>query len=157
MPDQPGIASAVLSILGEKGINVRFIVQCIDLRNRSHIVLCVTQDDLEAALLALKEVKPQVQAEEVTYHPNVAIVSVFGPHFQDNPGIASIAFLALASVGINILAISTSISTLSCVLDGNRVTDAVSVLREAFDVPTDAIFTASCGLSLRSRVSDGKR
>jgi aspartate kinase len=156
VPDRPGIASAVLGALSRRGINVQFIVQSIDLRNCTHIILCVARDDLDAAILAIEEVRSGVEAEEVIWRPNVAIASVFGPHFRDNPGIASAAFYALASAGINILAISTSISTLSCVLDGDRITEAVDALREAFDVPCSAIFTASCGLSLRSRVSGGE-
>jgi aspartokinase len=154
VPDRPGIAGVVLTDLGERGINVQFIVQCIDLQNRTHIILCVAQDDLEKALLAIEGVKPQVQAEEVTCQPDIAVVSVFGPDFRDQPGIAGLAFSALASVGINILAISTSISTLSCVLDGDRAVEAVDSLREAFDVPASAVFVASCGLSPRWRADE---
>ena len=155
VPDRPGIASAVLGALSERGINVQFIVQSIDLKNRTHIILCVAQDDLEAVLLAIEGVKSRVQAEEVICRPNVVIVSVFGPHFRDHPGIASAAFSALASAGINILTISTSISTISCIIDGNRVAQAVEALREAFDVPSSAVFTASCGLSLRTVTGKG--
>lgn len=154
IPDRPGIASAVLTALGERGINVQFIVQCIDLKNHTHMILCVAEDDLEVALSAIEEVKSRVRAEKVIRRPNVAIVSVFGPHFRDQPGIAGVAFSALASVGINILAISTSISTISCVIDGDRVAEAVEALRGAFDVPSSAVFAASCGLSLRSRACE---
>jgi len=155
VPDRPGIASAVLGALGERGINVQFIVQCIDLNNKTHMILCVAEDDLEVALSAIEEVKSRVRADKIVCQPNVAIVSVFGPHFRDHPGIAGVAFSALASVGINILAISTSISTISCVIDGDCVAEAMEALREAFDVPSSAVFTASRGLSLRSRAREG--
>jgi aspartate kinase len=151
VPDRPGIASAVFGVLAAQGINVQFIVQSIDLSNRTHIILLVDRDDLEATLLAIQGIKPSIQAEEIVARANVAMMSVFGPHFRDEPGIASAAFSALASVGINILAISTSISTISCVVDGDHVTEAIDVLREAFDVPPSAVFTAGCGLSLSSR------
>ena len=42
---------------------------------------------------------------------------------------------ALASVGINILAIRTSISSLSCVVDINDMDEAVCALEEAFELP----------------------
>lgn len=155
VPDRPGIASAVLSALGGRGINVQFLVQAIDLNNKTHMILCMAQDDLEEALSAIEGVKSKVRAEEVICQSNVAIVSVFGPHFRDYPGIAEVAFSALASVGINILAISTSISTISCVIDSDHVAEAVEALSEAFDVPSSAIFTASRGLSLRSRICEG--
>jgi len=148
--DRPGIASAVLSALGEQCINVEFIVQSIDLKNRSHIILCVDQDMLEAALAVIEEVRSKVRPEEVTYEMGVSMVSVFGPHFRDNPGIAGLTFSALASAGINILAISTSISTISCIIESEVLPDAIEALMNAFEVPSSAVFTAAGGLSLRS-------
>ena len=156
IPDRPGIASEVLGALGEAGINVQFIVQFIDLKNRTHMILCVARDDVKAALSAIERVRPKLHAEEVICCQDVAIVSVFGPHFRDHPGIAGVAFSALASVEINILAISTSISTISCVIDEDRLEEAVASLREAFNVPASAVFTAARGLSLCSKVGEGE-
>jgi len=156
VPDRPGIAGAVFTALGERDINVEFVVQSIDLNDRTHIILCVAQDSLEAALSTIEGVTAEVQAEKVISRPNVAIISVFGPHFRDRPGVAGVAFSALASVGINILAISTSTSTVACVIDGEHVAQAVEALREAFDVPLSAVFSiASWGLSLRSEDCGG--
>jgi aspartate kinase len=135
IPDRPGVAGAVLSGLGREGINVEFIVQCIDLNNNDHVVFCVGRDDLEAALSILEEIRPQLGAKEVIHKPEVGIVSIFGPDFRERPGIAGTMFSALASVGINILAISTSISTVSCVIDASLLPDAVKVLEKTFDMP----------------------
>jgi len=134
-PDRPGLASDVLRALGNNNINVEFIVQCIDLANNSHIIFCVREDVLDAALAALEPVKATVEAEDIVSQRNVALVSVFGPDFRERPAIGAAIFDAMASVGINIMAISTSISTVSCLIDGNRVDDAVIALREHFDLP----------------------
>ena len=134
-PDRCGLASDVLRALGDADINVEFIVQCIDLANNSHIVFCVREDDLEAALVALEPVKATVRAEDIVSQRNVALVSVFGPDFRERPAVGAAVFEAMASAGINILAISTSISTVSCLIDGNRVDDAVVALREQFELP----------------------
>ena len=135
IPDQCGLASDVLRALGDKGINVEFIVQCIDLAGNSHIVLCVGEDNLDAALAALKPVKNKVRAEDIISQRNVAVVSVFGPDFRERPAIAAIVFEAMASAGINIMAISTSISTVSCLIDGSQVDDAIVALRQHFELP----------------------
>jgi len=135
IPDRPGVAGAILSALGREGINVEFIVQCIDLNNQDHIVFCVARDDLEAALDLLGKIRPQLGVKEVIHEPEVGIVSIFGPDFRERPGIAGAMFNALASVGINILAISTSISTVSCVINANRLPEAVKVLEGTFDMP----------------------
>jgi aspartate kinase len=135
IPDRPGVAGAILSSLGREGINVEFIVQCIDLNYNDHVVFCVARDDLESALAVLEKIKPELGAKEVVHEPEVAIVSIFGPDFRERPGIAGAMFNALASVGINILAISTSISTVSCVISARHASEAVGVIERTFDMP----------------------
>ena len=67
--------------------------------------------------------------------PEVAIVSIFGPDFRERPGIAGTMFHALAERGVNILAVSTSISTVSCVIESDPLESALVALRETFDLP----------------------
>ena len=157
VPDRPGIASIVLGALFDKNVNVQFISQAADLNSRSNIIICVNMDDLEISRLAIENVKTEINAEKIDYQANVATVSVYGPHFKDQPGIAVIAFSALASVDVNIIAISTSISTISCVVDNDKVGKAVDVLMSAFSVPASSIFIASDGLSLHSRKGDNEK
>jgi aspartokinase len=80
-------------------------------------------------------VREEVGEMNVTYDREVGIVSIFGPHFGDRPGIAGAMFSVLAEDGINILAISTSISSVSCLLAADDMDRAVSVLEEAFESP----------------------
>lgn len=134
-PDRCGLACDVLRVIAQEGINVEFIVQCIDLADNSHIVLCVSEDDLDTALSALKPLRSTLKAEQITSQRNVVLMSVFGPDFRERPAIAAAVFESMASAGINIMAISTSISTVSCLIDGNRAEDAVVALRDHFDLP----------------------
>jgi aspartate kinase len=135
IPDRPGVAGAIFSALGERGINIPFIVHNIDLNDLDNIVICAAQEDLAAALEALDTVRETVGAKEIVYDREVATISIFGPHFGERPGIAGIMFSALASVGVNILAISTSISSLSCVVNASEMDEAVQALGEAFELP----------------------
>ena len=135
VPDRPGIAAAILGGLGSRSINVQFIVQCIDQTQQDQVALCVDRDDLEASLAVLEQVAPGLDAEKVVSHPEAGIVSIFGPDFRERPGIAGTMFEALASKEINILAISTSISTVSCVIESDQLEDALISLRETFDLP----------------------
>jgi aspartokinase len=149
VPDCQGIASTVLGALCDKNINVQFIVTTTDLNDKANIILCVNNDDLEMAVAAIESVKSEINALKIVSQQNVAMVSVFGPHFRDQSGIAVIAFSSLASAGINIISVSTSISTISCVIDGDSVDKAVETLRIAYNVPTSSVFIAAKGLSLR--------
>jgi aspartate kinase len=135
VPDRPGIAAAILSELGNRSINVQFIVQCIDQAQQDQVALCVDRDDLPDAQETITGVAPELDAGKVVVHPEVAIVSIFGPDFRERPGIAGTMFEALASREINIMAISTSISTVSCVIESDRVEPALFALRETFDLP----------------------
>jgi aspartate kinase len=135
IPSRPGTAAAILGALGNDGINVQFIVQCFDENAQDHVVFCVNQEDFDAALAIVDEVKGYVEAASVESNPSVATVSIFGPDFRERPAIAGMMFGALASQGINILAISTSISTVSCVIDAECLDQAIASLTEMFDLP----------------------
>ncbi len=135
IPDRPGVASMIFGALGANRINCPFIVHTIDLNNLDSIVICVARKDLKAALRVLDAVKETVGAKEVVYDGQVGMISIFGPHFGERAGIAGAMFSALASVGINILAISTSISSLSCILDLDDMDQAVEAIGAAFDLP----------------------
>lgn len=135
VPDRPGIAAAILNQLGKRGINVQFIVQCIDQNAQDQVALCVDRDDLEGAQDIVNRLAPEIRAGKVVVNQEVAIVSIFGPDFRERPGIAGLMFQALADQGINILAVSTSISTVSCVISSAPLEGALIALRETFDLP----------------------
>ena len=135
VPDRPGTAGHIMDVLGQIKVNVQFIVQCIDIHNNNHTVFCISEEDLERAQEILQDVKDELGAEQVIERRNVAVISIFGPDFRERPGIAGTMFSALGSCGINILAISTSISTLSCVIDADRLDEATAKMRETFDLP----------------------
>ena len=135
IPDRPGVAGAIFSALGNEGINCPFIVHTFDLNNQDSIALCVAQSQLAVALQVLESVSSSVGAKKVVHTGEVAMIAVFGPHFGERPGVAGVMFSALASAGINILAISTSISSLSCVIDAAQLDEAVQALQEAFERP----------------------
>jgi aspartate kinase len=135
IPDRPGVAGSILSALGDRGVNCPFIVHTIDLNELDNIVICVARGQLPIALKVLETVKEAVGAKEVVYDGEVGMVTIFGPHFGGRPGVAGTMFSALASVGINILAISTSISSLSCLIDVDDMDAAMRALEEAFELP----------------------
>jgi aspartate kinase len=135
VPDRPGIAAAILNSLGSRSVNVQFIVQCIDQNHQDQVALCVDRDDLSLSLQLVEHLAPGLPAGKVVAQPEVAIVSIFGPDFRERPGIAGTMFKALADRGVNILAVSTSISTVSCVIEFERLDAALLALRETFDLP----------------------
>lgn len=134
VPDRPGIAAAIFKTLGKRGINVLSIVQLIDLDNNTHVVFCVASKDASVALALLRPLKERFGGRGITHRPRVAMISIFGPDFQDTPGVAGVIHTALADAGINVLSISTSISSVNCVIEQDRLDDAVAALKERFEL-----------------------
>lgn len=151
MPDKPGIAGAVLGSLARQDINLQLVVESTDANNRSHIVVCVDEADLEAALVAIYEVSAKVEAETVIHRRNIALVSIFGPHFREKPGSACLCCASIAKAGVNILGISTSFSSITCLVEASEIDLAVSALKKAFEVPDSAVCTSADGLSRRAK------
>ena len=135
LPNRPDVAGTVLHALGRRNINIEFVVHNLDLEGNGNMTFCIDQKDLEAALGVLERVKPLIEAKGISYHPNVAVISVFGPHFRERPMISGLMFNALGTAGINVLAISTSISSCSCLIQADQAEDAMRALHETFEAP----------------------
>jgi aspartokinase len=133
--DRPGIAAEVLNALGERHISIQFIAQLIDSQRQDHLCLCISREELRAGLPLAQAAAQRVGASAVEYIEQASLISIFGPDFRERPGIAGAMFSALAARNINILAISTSISTVSCVIEARHTTSAVEALHQTFDLP----------------------
>ena len=134
-PDRPGLAARIFRALGTSGLNVQFIVQSIDLHNESHVQFCVADEDYDRVIAILSPVADEVAARKLVATRDVSQICVFGPDFRERPGIAGATFGALAKAGVNILAVSTSISTVTCVIHGRDHVAAMASLKEVFALP----------------------
>ena len=135
IPSRPGVGGMLFSALNDQGINVELIVHLIDLEERDHIVLCVDRDDLSQALAVTERIREEVGGKAVTSDPEVASVNLFGLDFREQRGVASRMCEALGDCNINIRAISTSLSTITCVIGAQHLDEAVRALRQAFALP----------------------
>jgi aspartokinase len=135
IPDQPGVAGIIFQALGQRGINIQFIVQTLNRLRQSQVILALAESEGREALTVMEELRPRIGHPDLTLHSNRAIISIFGPHFRERPGIAGTFFQALGSQGINLLAVSTSISTCSCVIEAADLPGAVKAVSAAFELP----------------------
>jgi aspartate kinase len=135
VPDHASVAGTVLGAMAEKGINIELLVEGFDLDECANFSMVIDQKDLDQALELLERIRPTIDARVVSYTPDVAVLTVFGHHLREKPHVHGLMFSSMASVGISSLAISTSISSVSCVLSGQDLETAVSALSNAFAVP----------------------
>ena len=135
IPSRPGVSAALFSALSDQGINVELIVHLIDLEEKDHIALCVDRSDLSHALTVVERMRDELGAKGITSDPEIALVSLFGLDFREERGIASRMCKALGDRDINIRAISTSLSTISCLIKAQHLEEAIEAIREEFALP----------------------
>lgn len=135
VPFNAGMAAGVLASLGEAGINIELLVESFDLDDNANFAMVIDQKDLDHALAALEEAKAQVGAKGVAYTPDVAILSLFGPHLREKPLVPGMMLGALAGAGVSPLALANSISSFSCLVAQADLAAAEEALGQVFELP----------------------
>ena len=136
VPDEPGIAGRIFSALAEANVNVDMIIQNepVGEGRRADMSFTVPRDDMRVASAALEPLKDELGIEGLTADEGMGKVSIVGAGMRSHPGVAAKVFNVLGEEGINIEMISTSPIKISCVIDAERVADAVRALHSAFEL-----------------------
>jgi aspartate kinase len=140
LPDRPGIAGRLLTVLAEANINVDMIIQNEPLSDgaTADMSFTVPRDDLALARESLEALQPElgfgVQSDD-----HMGKVSIVGAGMKSHPGVAAKTFTVLGEAGLNIEMISTSPIKISCVVREEHVEDAVRKLHTAFELGADAV------------------
>jgi aspartate kinase len=132
VPDQPGIASRILSPIGDANIEVDMIVQNVSADGTTDFTFTVNRSEFKKSLALLEQIGRDVGAREVTSDDSIVKVSIVGVGMRSHAGVASKMFTALAAEGINIQMISTSEIKISVVMDEKYLELAVRALHTAF-------------------------
>jgi aspartate kinase len=131
--DKPGVAAKVFGPLAAGNINVDMIVQNVSSDGKhADITFTVQESELPRALEVLKAAKKDIGYSELTASADVVKVSVIGIGMRSHAGVAAQMFQALASKGINILAITTSEIKISVLIDAAYAELAVRTLHALF-------------------------
>lgn len=128
------IAAEVFNILGAAGINVEFLAGAFERAGTGVVGLCVHLEGMKKAVSLLDQKRVSLEAE-IEVYPHVVVLSLFGPHFREKPHIAGTMFSSLAGAGIDLLALGTSISSLSGVVREEDLEASLEILKRAFDIP----------------------
>lgn len=134
VPDKPGVARNLFKALAEAGINVDMVIQSAMRDNRNDIAFTTEENELQKTIPIVEKLVHDIGASGMTYGTNVAKVSIVGAGMQSNPGVAASMFEALADEEINIHMISTSEIKVSCIIDQERIKDAVRSLHKKFSL-----------------------
>ncbi|MEO1801105.1 MAG: aspartate kinase [Cyanobacteria bacterium J06629_2] len=137
VPDTPGMAAQIFTLLARKNISVDAIIQS----QRCHIIndlptrdiaFTVAQSDAELACEIIAELDCQIGCGQVSGDTAIAKLSVVGAGMIGHPGVAAQFFAALAQEQINIQMITTSEIKISCVIDEADGVRALKAVHQAF-------------------------
>ena len=133
IPNEPGFAFKMFSLLSAKNINVDIILQSIGRNNTKDITFTVSKDNGQKAVEILENnYVNKYDGAQVLLDDSVAKVSIVGSGMESHPGVASDMFEALADAQINISMISTSEIKISVLIDADYADKAVRVLHDKF-------------------------
>ena len=130
----PGVAHTIFAALADANIDVDMIVQSIRNveKNITDMVFTIALDDLAEAKKVIDVVAEKINAMGVLIEEDVAKVSIVGAGMLGKPGIAARMFGALAKANVNIDIISTSEISVSCLIKGSQLTEAVNSIHDEF-------------------------
>jgi aspartate kinase len=136
VPDTPGVAGRIATVLAEANVNVDMIIQNEPETEgaRADMSFTVPREDVRDAQAALQPLVAELGIGKIATDEAMGKVSIVGAGMKSHPGVAAKVFTTLGDHDINIEMISTSPIKISCVVQGDRVPDAVRALHGAFEL-----------------------
>ena len=149
VPDIPGKAAGIFTIVAGAGANIDMIVQNVSGHDSgmTDISFTLPKEDGPKAMEALAAAKADSGFESVSYDDDIGRLSVVGAGMRSNAGVSAQLFTALSDAGINIEMISTSEIRISVIMRADTLTDAVRAVHTAFglDGDSEAVVYAGTG------------
>ncbi len=133
VPDEPGVAAQIFSQLGNHGISVELISQTSTEIRRTDISFAVVKLDLGQVVNLFQRIKESIGAKRISFDRDVAMISIYGSDIGAQHGIAGKVFSVLGANRVNIEMISTSFSSITCIVAQKKLKaalEAISTLLE---------------------------
>jgi aspartate kinase len=147
VPDTPGKAADIFTIVAKTGANIDMIVQNVSAAStgRTDISFTLPKSDAEKVLTALRAEQPEVGFESLQHDDQIGKLSVVGGGMRTNAGVSAQLFTALKDAGINIEMISTSEIRISVITRADILHHAVQIVHTAFGLDGDSEATVYAG------------
>jgi len=131
--DIPGQSAKLFRSLVDSGVNVDMIVQNSSTDGEAHVSFTTPVNEINKVKACLSGgLLDELEASGLVVNDVIGKVSIVGAGMKSDPGTAAKVFETLAEHGINIHMISTSPIRISCLVDSEKVEQAVVKLHTAF-------------------------
>ena len=136
VPNEPGMAAKVFTMLAEAGVNVDMIVQASASTGTADISFTVPGTAAAKVQEVLQEKQGELGFQSFDVDPNVGKVAV---GMKTHSGLAAKFFNALSDKGVNVLMISTSEIRIAALVPLEQLNDAVKALHTAYGLDADQV------------------
>ncbi len=138
VPDKPGAAHQIFQAVADAEINIDMIVQNVSgAAGRTDVSFTLPKAELASGLAALAKVQAGLGFERLLSDEHIGKVSLVGAGMRSHPGVTATFFRALAQVGVNAEAISTSEIRISVLCRDTDLDEAVRAIHDAFDLGSE--------------------
>jgi len=124
--------SDIFNSLAENHINIDMISQTTPVNNLISLSFTLPKDDLDTALVTLKEHKKDIGPFTIETDTEITKLSVVGIGMRTQSGVAARMFSVLAENNINIKIITTSEIRISCAINPKDQNNAVTAIAKEF-------------------------
>jgi len=139
VPDVPGKAAQIFTIVASTDANIDMIVQNVSTATTglTDISFTLPKSDGAGVLAALERTKEAIGFLSLQYDDQIGKLALVGAGMRTNSGVSAKLFTALYEAGINIEMISTSEIRISVVTRADTINDAVRAVHTAFGLDSD--------------------
>lgn len=139
VPDKPGVAADLFTLLAEGGINIDMIVQAGAATGTADISFTMPESQTRRVEELLKTSGTSLGYASLDINPQVGKVTLVGVGMKTHSGLAAKFFKALSNEGINVLMISTSEIRIAALVPLDQLNDAVRALHTAYGLDADQV------------------
>ena len=126
---------SVFYALREEGIAIPFVVQSVDGSGHFTLSLATAQNNLDWVQSAFQEGLDLSQSTPPKVRNDVVLITLYGPHLGEIPGIASRILSALTVDRVGVLAVSASLNSALLVVPLESLPQSLRSLDRLFEIP----------------------
>ena len=135
LDDEPGAAGAILKFYAQRNINLEYITESGSINGQAYMGICIKSHFVPEVDKFINENKERIKKYHINKIEDVSTISIYGPHFREKHSIAARFCSLLGAHGVNILGLSSSVSSICAVIKSDQLHAARQAVLKKFELP----------------------
>jgi aspartokinase len=133
--DEPGAAGEILQAFADNKVNLEYLTESSTVKGYAVMAICVNIRMAAVIDRIIYSDKKYSESLNIKKEEHVSVIGIYGPHFKEKPQLAAIFCQTLGKADINILGLSSSISSISAIIANHELEAARTSLLKVFELP----------------------